>query len=125
MGTSDKPSGKKGIRIISFIQQKFNFIYDKINRSKLPPFFKRKSVVISIPIIFIILVFFIIASFQKSYHEIPVYKVTRDKFVISITESGELRAKNSISIRAPRIRGQLKIVYLIPEGTYVSREIFL
>ena len=120
MGTSGKPSEKKGSRIISFFKEKFNFIYDKINRSKLPPFFKRKSVVISFPIILIILIFFIIASFQTSYHEIPVYKVTRDKFVISITESGELRAKNSISIRAPRIRGQLKIVYLIPEGTYVK-----
>lgn len=120
MVKSEKPSGKKGIRIIPFIKEKFNFIYDRINRSKLPPFFKRKSVVIAFPFVLIILVFFIISSFQTSYHEIPLYKVKRDKFVISITESGELRAKNSISIRAPRVRGQLKIVYLIPEGTYVK-----
>ena len=120
MDTNAKPSKKRGKKVITFFTEKFNFIYEKINQSKLPPFFKKKSVVISIPIIFLILVFFIIASFQTSYNNVPIYKVVRDNFVISITESGELRAKNSISMRAPRTRGTLKIVYLVPEGTYVK-----
>jgi RND family efflux transporter MFP subunit len=120
MNKSSKPFAGKLKNIFSFANNQFNKIYEKINNSKLPPFFKKKSVVIATPVIFLILIFFIIASFQSSYRDIPVYKVARDKFVISITESGELRAKNSISIKAPRIRGQLKIVYLIPEGTYVK-----
>lgn len=120
MDKSAKPSTKKWKGIFTFFNAKFNFVYEKINQSKLPPFFKRKSVIISIPVILLLLIVFIISSFQKSYRDIPVYKVVRDKFIIAITESGELRAKNSISLRAPRIRGQLKIVYLVPEGTYVK-----
>ena len=120
MDANATPSKKKGLRIVSFLNDKFNFIYEKINNSKLPPFFKRKSVIIAIPLFIILLIFFIISSFQSSYNNIPLYKVVRDNFVISITESGELRAKNSISLRAPRIRGTLKIVYLVPEGTYVK-----
>jgi RND family efflux transporter MFP subunit len=120
MDANAKSSKNLFKKIAAFISGKFNFIYDKINKSKLPPFFKRKSVVISIPILFLLLIVFIVSSFQESYHNVPVYKVVRDNFVISITESGELRAKNSISIKAPRTRGTLKIVYLVPEGTYVK-----
>lgn len=120
MNAGTKPSVKKGIRIITFIKDKFNFIYEKINKSKLPPFFKRKSVVIAIPVLFVVLIFFIVSSFQSDYNNIPVFKVKRDNFLISITESGELRAKNSISIRAPRTRTPSKIIFLIPEGTYVK-----
>jgi len=52
--------------------------------------------------------------------EIPTYKVKKGNFLISLAESGELIAKNSITIPAPRVRGTLKIVYLIPEGKYVA-----
>jgi len=120
MDTNSKPSVKKGNRIIAFVTAQLNFVYEKINRSKLPPFLKRKSVLISIPVLLLLIIFFIISSFQSDYNDIPVYKVVKDNFVISITESGELRAKNSISIKAPRIRSTLKIVYLVPEGTYVK-----
>jgi HlyD family secretion protein len=120
MNASTKPSEKKGNGILTFIKEKFDFIFEKINKSKLPPFFKRKSVVISIPVLFVLLMFFIVSSFQASYSNIPVYQVKRDNFLISITESGEMRAKNSISIRAPRTRTPSKIVFLVPEGTYVK-----
>ncbi len=59
-------------------------------------------------------------SLSKTPTDIPLYKVHKQNFLIAITESGELRAKNSISIISPRIRGNLKIVYLIPEGAYVK-----
>ncbi len=51
---------------------------------------------------------------------IPTYSVKRDLFLVSITESGEIKAKKSISITAPRIRGALKIVELVPEGDYIK-----
>lgn len=50
---------------------------------------------------------------------IPTYEVKRSDFLVSLTESGEIAAKKSITIAAPRVRG-LKITYLITEGTYVQ-----
>jgi RND family efflux transporter MFP subunit len=46
--------------------------------------------------------------------------VKKDNFLVSITVSGEIRAKNSISIVTPRVKGSIKLVYLVPEGTYVN-----
>lgn len=51
---------------------------------------------------------------------IPVFLVKKDNFLITITESGEISAKEAVSITTPRVRGNIKIVYLIPEGTYVK-----
>lgn len=51
---------------------------------------------------------------------IPTYTVNKSDFQISITESGEVKAKKSAVISAPRIRGQLKITFMVPEGTYVK-----
>jgi HlyD family secretion protein len=51
---------------------------------------------------------------------VPLFSVKKDAFLISITENGEIKAKNSISITAPRVRSSLKIVELVPEGNYVK-----
>ncbi|MCX6149652.1 MAG: efflux RND transporter periplasmic adaptor subunit [Ignavibacteriales bacterium] len=92
----------------------------KLKMSKLPPFLKRKSTLITIAVILIVFVYGILNVFRSSIPNIPVYKVKKGNFLVSITESGELRAKNSVAVVAPRIRGNLKIVYLIPEGNYVK-----
>jgi HlyD family secretion protein len=93
---------------------------DKLKTLNLPPLLKNSKVLLAIFIAVILLIFTIISSFSGTAANIPTYKVKRDNFLVSITESGEIRAKNSISITSPRVRGNLKIVYLVPEGTYVN-----
>lgn len=88
----------------------------------IPPFFKRKSVWAGLVILIILAAILIFNSFDSTDVSIPTYTVKRDNFLVSITESGELRAKNSVSITAPRIRSTLKIVYLVPEGTFIKAD---
>jgi RND family efflux transporter MFP subunit len=99
----------------------FQGLYNKLQNSSLPPVLKKKSILIAAPAaLFILLTLIIINSITSVVSSIPVYKARRGNFLVSITESGELRAKNSISIVSPRVRGNIKIIYLIPEGTYVK-----
>lgn len=94
-------------------------IDEKLKPLNIPPQLKnRKILFVLTAVIIIILILLLIPS--GSIENIPTFTVKKDKFLISVTESGELRAKNSVSVSAPRIRGNLKIVYLIPEGTYVK-----
>jgi len=46
--------------------------------------------------------------------------VERGEFIISHIEAGEIRAALNEKITAPRVRGDLKIVYLWPEGEKVN-----
>ena len=50
---------------------------------------------------------------------VPTYQVQRGDFRVSLTESGEIRAVQDDKILSPRVRGQLKIVHLWPEGERV------
>ena len=110
---------KKNLSITSL-----KFSFDKFDKylkgTKLPPILKNTKLVAGsfAGIIFIILVL-LFKSFSVSKSNVPVYKVTRDNFLVSITESGEIRAKNSTSVVTPRVQGNLKIIYIVPEGTYV------
>ncbi|MFA7421823.1 MAG: efflux RND transporter periplasmic adaptor subunit [Melioribacteraceae bacterium] len=92
----------------------------KLEKLKLPKPLKNKYVLGGILLLIIVLVIVFSTSLSKARTDIPTYKIQRNNFLVTITESGELRAKNSLSILAPRIRGNIKIVYLIPEGTYVK-----
>lgn len=91
-----------------------------INKLNIPSFLKIKFVALSFPVLLIIILFLILNPFSSGATNIPTYKVKKDNFLVSITESGELRAKSSIAVIAPRIRGNLKIVFLVPEGTYIQ-----
>lgn len=92
---------------------------EKIQSLKLPKPFKNKYVVLGIAG-FLLILLIVIAAVPESNVDLPTFTAKRDKFLISITESGEIRAKNSLAITAPRIRGNLKIVFLVPEGIYVK-----
>lgn len=52
--------------------------------------------------------------------DVPTYTAKRGLFKVTISESGEIAAVNAVSVSTPRIRGELKIVYLIDQGTYVE-----
>lgn len=91
-----------------------------IHNSRLPKFLKNKFILGAIIILIIILIISSLTSSSVDLTNIPTYNVKRGKFLVSITESGELRAKKSITVSAPRIRGNLKIVDMVPEGTIVK-----
>ncbi|HPN39055.1 MAG TPA: efflux RND transporter periplasmic adaptor subunit [Melioribacteraceae bacterium] len=81
---------------------------------------RSKIIFLSTFVVIIIVLFMLVFGSSTTEEEIPTYKVKKGNFLISLAESGELIAKNSITIPAPRVRGTLKIVYLIPEGKYVA-----
>ena len=51
---------------------------------------------------------------------IPSYEVKRGEFLITLVESGEIRAAEAEKIVAPDVRGRLQIASLWPEGEYVD-----
>ena len=59
-------------------------------------------------------------SNTSSNSNIPTYTIKKDVFLVSISENGEIKAKKSIAISAPRIRSSLKIIQLVPEGNYIE-----
>ncbi|MGD8782303.1 MAG: efflux RND transporter periplasmic adaptor subunit [Ignavibacteria bacterium] len=81
----------------------------------------KRSYQIIVFLLALVLLYFFIGTFSADYSSIPLYRVKQDNFLISVTVSGELRAKRSIQINAPRIRGELKIIHLVQEGTFVER----
>ena len=114
------------VRLKEFVFEKFmNSFQKKINdehlNKKLPlSILSQKKITFFISTIFIIAILIISLNYLFSTtSNIPLYKVIKGNFVVSITESGEIRAKNSTSIVTPHFQGNLKIIYMIPEGTYV------
>lgn len=70
----------------------------------------------------ILILFFIIYMLLPSAADanVPLYEVRRDKMLVTITESGEINARNAVSVTTPRVRGSLKIVALVTEGKRVK-----
>ncbi|MDA3884993.1 MAG: efflux RND transporter periplasmic adaptor subunit [Candidatus Delongbacteria bacterium] len=54
------------------------------------------------------------------------FEVKNGPFIVSITETGEIRAKNSVVVTTPRsLRSTAKILEIIPEGSIVQKGDFL
>jgi len=101
---------------INLVNKKY---LDFANQRKFPKILKSNF---SLSFIFLLIIILGVFIFPNSSIDsnIPTFTVKKDVFLVSITESGEISAKNSISISAPRIRGVLKIVQLVPEGEYIK-----
>lgn len=93
-----------------------------LSKTNVPFLLKKKSVLPGLALLVILIIFIVINLISSDDLNIPTYTAKKGNFLVSITESGELRAKNSVSIAAPRIRSTLKIVYLVPEGTYIKAD---
>ncbi len=79
---------------------------------------KRKFLYIIIGILPLIVIYFLLSGKEKG--SLPTYTIKKSDFIISITESGELKAASNFTLVAPRIWGKLRIVRLAPEGTTVK-----
>jgi HlyD family secretion protein len=93
---------------------------DVLEKVKAPKYLKKKKFLILGIVVILVLVFYSVFSFSSAESSIPLFTVKKGNFLVSVTESGELRAKNSISVSTPRVRGNIKIVYLVPEGNRVN-----
>ena len=72
----------------------------------------------------VLIVLLIACGGKQQKQNIAVYTVKPGEFVSAVTESGELQAVNSLNISAPRISwrfGQLKVTYLVEDGTQVEK----
>ena len=52
--------------------------------------------------------------------QLPAHEVSRGEFLVTLVESGEIRASESETIVAPAVWGRMQIVHLWPEGAYVD-----
>lgn len=102
---------------IKFYWQKFDLT---LKNSNLPSFLKHRFIWLTLIVLIVITIFTTTSGISAEATEVPVFKVKHDNLLVSITESGEIRAKSSQSVSSPRIRGNLKIIFLVPEGTYVA-----
>jgi RND family efflux transporter MFP subunit len=93
---------------------------NKDTSHKIADLLKNKIVLMGIAVLAVLL-FLFIKSLWNTPSTIPTFTAKKGRLEISVTESGELRAKKTVSILAPVPRsGKLKIISLIPEGTYVE-----
>ena len=71
---------------------------------------------------FIVLVIVLNLIFKPGMVDIASFPVARGAFVININTTGEVIAKNSVTISAPsNVRSSLQIVALAPEGSRVKK----
>jgi HlyD family secretion protein len=49
------------------------------------------------------------------------FTVRKDNLAVTVTESGSIKARNSIDIKS-EVEGQTTIISIVPEGTYITRE---
>jgi len=76
-------------------------------------------------VIIVVVIIFIVSGVGDSSGKLPTAEVRRGDFVISLSENGRLAAKRSVTVSAPRIRGNLQIIKLAEEGIQVEKGDFL
>ena len=53
--------------------------------------------------------------------ELSTFTVRRDNLAVKVTESGSIKARNTIEIKSQRERDAV-ILNIVPEGTYITQE---
>jgi HlyD family secretion protein len=76
-------------------------------------------------IIILVIAVYLISGIGASARKIPTAMVANGRFVVTLSENGRLAAKRSMTVSAPRIRGNLQIVKLVEEGAIVKEGDFL
>jgi len=61
------------------------------------------------------------ATSAISSKSLGTFTVRRDDLIVTVTESGSIKARKSIEIKS-EVEGQATIISLVPEGTYITEE---
>jgi len=65
---------------------------------------------------------------ESTTYEVETFETLQGEFIVDVVGSGELKARNPVSIKFPRITGlstYMKIIKLVPEGEFVEKGDFL
>ncbi len=90
-------------------------------KSFLIPFAKQRPILSSaIGVVLLVIILSFFRSGGDSDNEMAYYKVDRGNFLVSIVEGGNLQAVNEVNVRN-EVDGTSRIIYIIPEGTYVEK----
>lgn len=81
---------------------------------------KRPRVTVAIGVLLAILILSTLLGGGDDEGAFDYFKVTRGDFLVSIVEGGTLQAVDEITVRN-EVPGNSRIVYIIPEGTYVKK----
>ena len=74
----------------------------------------------------LLLFILLLLSCTNEKNIIPTIKLKLDRLVVSISENGSIKAKRSVNIKTPNsLRGNSKILKIIPEGTLVKKGDFV
>jgi HlyD family secretion protein len=87
---------------------------------------KRRWVVLAAATITVVALALLLASNGKSgpavsNKNISTFKAHKDNLTVTITENGSIKARNAINIKSD-VEGQVTIISIIPEGTYITPE---
>jgi len=88
-------------------------------------YLKKKWIIFILIVVVVFLVLILIHFNLGKKSELPAAEVKFGDFLIELTASGEIKAAQSINVAAPRVRINLQIVKLIPEGDIVDSGDFL
>ncbi|MGB1718143.1 MAG: hypothetical protein ACPHO6_08300, partial [Candidatus Latescibacterota bacterium] len=76
---------------------------------------------IAVPILLVAALFWFAFPIDRETPETVTYPVQQGEFIISLNlKGGELEAVKAENIVAPRVRGELKVTHLFPEGEQVD-----
>lgn len=95
-------------------------LYQKARIALFASFKKRPVVSSVVSIVALLLLFTLFFGRSGSDETHAFHKVAKGDFLVTIVEGGELHAVNEVSVRN-QVDGNSRIIYIIPEGTYVSK----
>lgn len=81
---------------------------------------KRPLIAGAAAVILLMLIFLSLRGGGNTADASAYFKVERGDFLVSITEGGNLQAVNEVTVRN-EVAGNSRIIYIIPEGTYVEK----
>jgi HlyD family secretion protein len=81
---------------------------------------KRPILIAGLLLIIAIIAIVFTTGGDDSQESAKYYTVTRNDFLVSITEGGNLQAVNEVTIRND-VEGSSRIVYIVPEGSQVTK----
>lgn len=87
---------------------------------KLPEGLRRRPIVLAAGAALVIAMIIWLAMPAKKEASTAFHEVRRGDFTVSVVEGGTLAAVNEVSIRN-EVEGVSRIIYIVPEGTYVKK----
>jgi HlyD family secretion protein len=86
---------------------------------------RRKWLIIAGVMALIVVLLMILASNKSSTPEsvkaLYTFKARRGNLIVTVTESGSIKARKSIDVKS-EVEGQATIINIVPEGTYITPE---